>query len=193
MEPIQTTATVQSASANPSTVISGKETGDSKDLAALSYVWILSLVVYATRRDSSFVRFHAKQGIALFAISVGVWFIPYLAKPLELGVLALSVIGFVAAAQGQWKDVPLIGPLSRGEWKLVITSLTVFATDAKRLFRTLKALLRKHPSAIPAVTVPTPASPVPPSPAPAAPVLVVDAVHPSASGQASVSAVSSHP
>jgi uncharacterized membrane protein len=134
VEPAQEPSTAPSTPLQATEVLpsSSRDITENKDLAALSYVWILSVVVYATRRDSPFIRYHAKQGMALFFLSVGVWFVPFVAKPLELIVLALAVLGFKAAAQGQWKDVPLIGPLSRGEWNSVMQSVHVFMTDLRR-------------------------------------------------------------
>ncbi len=89
-----------------------------KDLAALSYVSVLSVVLYILRRDSPFVRFHSKQAMVLFVVSLAVWFIPWIGRFLELIVLAGMVLGFLAAAQGEWKNVPFVGPLSRGEASL---------------------------------------------------------------------------
>ena len=88
---------------------------ENKDMAALSYAWILSLVVFFTRRQSPFVRFHAKQGIILFILSIIFWMIPFIGKMLELIVLAFCAFGFIAAAQGQWKELPFIGAMARGD------------------------------------------------------------------------------
>jgi uncharacterized membrane protein len=140
VDPVQTPP-AQPLKATEVLSVSAKDAADCKDLAALSYVWILSVVVYITRRDSSFIRFHARQGMVLFALSVGVWFIPYAAKPLELVVLALAVMGFLAAARGEWKDLPVIGPMSRGEWKLVIQSIKSFFVDLKKAALFLRAHL----------------------------------------------------
>lgn len=100
-----------------------------KDIAAFSYLWIMSVVVYFLRRKSPFVRFHARQAIVLFILSMAVFFVPVISKLLELGVLALMVLGFINAAQGQRKDVPIIGPLSRREitirqaWRQIVNAL----------------------------------------------------------------------
>jgi len=88
---------------------------DNKDLAAFAYVWIFSILVYFAKRDSKFVRFHAKQGMILFVLSIVVWFIPFLGKFFELLVLFGAAWGFIHAAQGKWEDVPFVGPLSRGK------------------------------------------------------------------------------
>ncbi len=86
-----------------------------KDIAAFSYLWIMSVAVYFLRRKSPFARFHAKQAMILFTLSIVVFFVPVISKLLELGILALMVLGFINAAQGQRKDIPLVGPLSRRE------------------------------------------------------------------------------
>ncbi|MDB4978077.1 MAG: hypothetical protein JWM56_263 [Candidatus Peribacteria bacterium] len=112
-----------------------------RDLAALSYVWIFSVILFFLRRESPFIHFHSKQGIILFLLSIPVWFIPYIGHPLELMILAGMVIGFLGAAEGEWKDVPFIGPLSRGEtnlrdtWKQMSQSLI-------QLFQKLKQAAR---------------------------------------------------
>lgn len=91
---------------------------ENKDLAAFSYLWVMSVFVYLAKKDSAFVRFHALQGMTLFALSVVVWFVPFVGRFLELIVLALAVIGFIGAVQGQWKELPVIGVFAHGKgWK----------------------------------------------------------------------------
>jgi uncharacterized membrane protein len=92
-----------------------KDVEENKDLAALSYFWVLSVIVYMVRGDSPFVRFHAKQAMVLFVLSIIVWFVPVVGKGLELLVLGVAALGFIGAAQGEWKELPLIGALSRGD------------------------------------------------------------------------------
>jgi uncharacterized membrane protein len=91
-----------------------KDVADNKDLAALSYVWVLSLVVLFAKRESPFVQFHARQGAVLFGLSLVVWAMPFVGKLAEVLVLALCIIGFLHAAQSEWREIPIIGPLSRG-------------------------------------------------------------------------------
>jgi uncharacterized membrane protein len=92
-----------------------KDIETNKDLAAFSYVFVMSVFIFVLKRDSPFIRFHARQAMVLFALSVVFWFIPLVGRLLELLVLAGMVLGFLSAAQGQWRDVPVVGPLSRGE------------------------------------------------------------------------------
>ncbi len=92
-----------------------RDVRENKDIAAFSYIWIMSVVILVARKESAFVRFHAKQGTALFLISIFLPFIPFIGKLLMLVVVAGMLIGFINAAQGKKADVPLIGKLSRGE------------------------------------------------------------------------------
>ncbi len=85
-----------------------------KDVAAMSYLWILSVVVLYARRDSPFVQYHARQGMWLFLISIPVWLIPGIGRYLEFFVLAGMIIGFLNAAQGRHHDLPVIGQLAKG-------------------------------------------------------------------------------
>ena len=86
-----------------------------RDIAAVGYIWVLSVIVFFAKKESPFVRFHARQGIVLFILSIISWMIPLIGRYIELVILALGVLGFLAAAQGQWKELPLIGPLSRND------------------------------------------------------------------------------
>lgn len=147
----------------PALVPNSKDVSENKDLAALSYVWILSLVVLFARRESPFIQFHAKQGAVLFVASVLVWFIPFLGKALELVILALCVLGFLHAAQGQWKEIPVIGPAARGS----IADLRKSWKDVVAAFAALWHRVRRQPTeSAPAqpAPAPTPAQTAPPVP-----------------------------
>ena len=134
-----------------------------KDIAAFSYLWIMSIAVFFLRRKSPFAQFHAKQAMILFALSIAAYMVPVISKLLELGILGLMVLGFINAAQGQRKDIPLIGPLSRREITLRQAWQQIVDAVAK-----LVKYIRPEKKA---PTAPTPASPPPASPsAPAAPV-----------------------
>ena len=100
-----------------------------KDVAAMSYLSILSVVVRYARRDSPFIAYHAKQGIWLFLISIPVWLIPGIGHYLEFFVLAGMIIGFLNAAQGQKREVPIVGRLASGAltlrdiWKSIVRAI----------------------------------------------------------------------
>jgi len=81
-----------------------------KDVAALSYVWVFSVIILLARRDSAFVRFHARQGFVLFLLSIALW--PYeIARYGEYLVLPLMILGFIEAAQGHVFAMPVIAKL----------------------------------------------------------------------------------
>ena len=109
-----------------------------KDVAAMSYVWMLSVVVLYARKDSPFVQYHAKQGIWLFVISVPLWFVPVIGQYFEFFVLAGMIIGFLNAAQGKYHDVPVIGQLAKGTltlmdiWKKLVSVILHAAGVMKR-------------------------------------------------------------
>jgi uncharacterized membrane protein len=102
-----------------------------KDMAALSYLFVMSVIVYWVRKESAFARFHSKQAMILFVLSILVWFIPVLGRILELIVVAGAVYGFLCAAHGQWKEVPFIGPLARGAWGEFGNLLKKLPSDVK--------------------------------------------------------------
>lgn len=85
-----------------------------KDVAAFSYIWVMSIVVFFARRDSKFAQFHSKQALVLTLASL-VWLVPIVGHFLMIFVVVGMVLGFIHAAQGHYADVPLAGPLSRGE------------------------------------------------------------------------------
>jgi len=82
-----------------------------KALAAVSYLWIVSLVLLLVKKDSPFVQFHAKQGFVLFIISIILGFIPFLGI-LNLVVIVLELIGLISALQGKWRKLPGVSVLA---------------------------------------------------------------------------------
>ncbi len=87
-----------------------------KNVAALSYVWILCLVPFLGRRDSKFAQFHSKQGLVLFSVEIiagfFAWF-PVLGQLLMIGILIISVIGIVKTLNGEWWKIPYLYGLSK--------------------------------------------------------------------------------
>lgn len=85
---------------------------DSKLFAALSYLWILSIVMLILKKDDEFVRFHAKQGTVIFVASIILWFIPIIGWLMQIAVLVGVVIGFLKAYSGERFKMPVIGDLA---------------------------------------------------------------------------------
>ena len=135
-----------------------------RDIAAFGYEWILSVVGSFSKRHSPFVQCHAKQGMVLFVASILVWLIPFVGKLLELIILALCVLGFLAAAQGQWKDLPLVGPLARGNMKGVRESWRSITDAIVRMWHELMKIFHKNPHPPAGPVAPAPKPPVPSSP-----------------------------
>ena len=86
--------------------------------AAVGYLWILSLVALAARKDNDFVRFHASQGSLLFVISVVLWFIPMLGWLLNIIVMIAAIVGIIKALQGEKWELPILGGAAKsfGDW-----------------------------------------------------------------------------
>ncbi len=83
-----------------------------KVLAAISYIYIISLVLLLVKKDSPFVQFHAKQAFILFLASLVAGFIPIIGLLLQIVILVFMIIGFVAALQGKSRKFPLISDLA---------------------------------------------------------------------------------
>ncbi|OGI64136.1 hypothetical protein A2914_00315 [Candidatus Nomurabacteria bacterium RIFCSPLOWO2_01_FULL_41_21] len=90
----------------------------------LSYLGILVLVSLIVKKDDPFVKFHIKQGLVLFVISIIIWVLSstlsgfgsslfMLYKILNLGILILSIVGIVNVVQNKMKELPLVGGLAR--------------------------------------------------------------------------------
>ncbi len=128
-----------------------RDVRENKDIAAVSYLWFLSIVIYLARKDSPFVQYHAKQGMVLFLISIPLWFIPVIGHLLEFLVLAGMVMGFLNAFQGQWADVPFIGGIAKGE-TTPLQALRAFWEACKKLFRGAVKEAKKKPEESSAAT-----------------------------------------
>ena len=77
--------------------------------AALSYVWALCLYPLLFKKNSSFIQFHAKQGVALFVIEL-LSFVTFFFAPLVIIIcVILSVLGIRAALAGKYWTLPFIG------------------------------------------------------------------------------------
>lgn len=136
-----------------------------KDIAAFSYVWIMSVIIYIARKDSRFIQYHSKQGIVLFLLTIPAAMIPYVGKLLVLIIVGGMVLGFIHAAQGKYEDVPLAGELAKGNLK-VKDLVHAVAKLLESLADFLKRLFKKPDPAKPAAS---PGAPPPPT-APDSPV-----------------------
>lgn len=90
-----------------------KDIEENKIIAAISYLWLLSIVILLVKRDSDFVQFHAKQGLILFIISVILWFIPFIGWILNILVFICIIMGFIKAISGEKWEIPVIANLAK--------------------------------------------------------------------------------
>ena len=96
-----------------------------KPMGILSYIGILVLVPIFTARESKFAMFHAEQGITLcigahiiafLSIIFGLipvvgWVFSLLFGLVGLALFVLMIIGIVNAANGQAKQIPVLGKI----------------------------------------------------------------------------------
>ena len=96
-----------------------------KPMGILSHIGILVLVPIFTARESRFAMFHAEQGITLcigahiiafLSIIFGLipvvgWVFSLLFGLVGLALLVLMIIGIVNAANGQAKQIPVLGKI----------------------------------------------------------------------------------
>ncbi|MFA6909364.1 MAG: hypothetical protein WC289_05830 [Patescibacteria group bacterium] len=84
---------------------------ESKLMAALSYVWIVSVIMLLIKKDDQFVYFHARQGLVLFLASfIGI--IPVIGWFLWILVLLLDLFGFIKALSGERYALPGVSTLA---------------------------------------------------------------------------------
>jgi len=83
---------------------------DNKDnniTAALSYISILSVIIYILKKDNEYIAFHSKQGMVIFGLSL-VGMIPFLGWPIWIISVILMVIGATKAYKGEKYKIPVI-------------------------------------------------------------------------------------
>lgn len=132
------------------------EEGSTKILAALSYVGILFCVPIAVKKDNRFCRFHAKQGINLFTVFLGLMVLRYIlgiisdvmhiipivgrlvsiAGTLLMGAagifyFAFALMGIFNAVSGKAKPLPLVSALPVGDKILPDDEMDDNVTDTK--------------------------------------------------------------
>ena len=83
--------------------------------AILSYLWVLCLIPILLKKENEFVVFHARQGLMLFIVEVGLGIlgiIPFLGPIIStIGILVCGLLSLVAIVQvlmgNKWK-IPVI-------------------------------------------------------------------------------------
>lgn len=95
-----------------------KASSEEKVWGAISYLWVLSLVALAARKNNDFIRFHANQGLLLFAFSIPFIFIPVLGWFSNILIAIACIAGIIKALQGEKWPLPLVADIAKtfGNW-----------------------------------------------------------------------------
>jgi uncharacterized membrane protein len=98
---------------------------EEKIWAAVGYLWILSLVALAARKNNEFVRFHASQGVLLFVVSIPLCFIPVVGWLLNIIIGITAIVGIIKAIQGEKWELPVGAGLAKqfGNWLIATLKL----------------------------------------------------------------------
>ena len=88
-----------------------------REFAAVSYLWIFSLLILLGKRESHFVQHHARQGFFLFVMSLLLWIFP-VTRYGEFVILLLMIMGFINATMGNEFHIPIIREISDGTLRL---------------------------------------------------------------------------
>lgn len=96
---------------------------EDKVWGAVSYLWILSLVALAARKDNDFVRFHASQGILLFIISLVMMVIPVVGVIINIIIAIFCIVAIIKSLKGEKWSMPVIGGAAKGFGDWVVRTL----------------------------------------------------------------------
>jgi uncharacterized membrane protein len=88
------------------------ETQENKLLAAISYLWIISIIMLLIKKDSKLVQFHAKQGLVICVASIIFWLIPGIGYILNILIVIAVVVGFIKAMSGEYYKMPGVSILA---------------------------------------------------------------------------------
>jgi uncharacterized membrane protein len=90
---------------------------DEKIWGALSYFWIFSIIALALKKNNSFIKFHANQGVLLFLLSFVV-IIPMLGWLVLLLICILAIIALIKAYNGEKWELPILSGVAQelGDW-----------------------------------------------------------------------------
>lgn len=96
----------------------GDSANDDKVIGILSYLgllWIVAYIIYNNKK-SEYNIFHLRQGLGLLIVGIAnmiIGAIPFIGWLISLivffAIIAFMIIGIMAAANGEQKELPLIG------------------------------------------------------------------------------------
>ncbi len=111
----QVTPETSNTSATGSNGDSGTSSGHKNTtMAAVAYI-LFFVPLLTDAKDDPFVRYHVRQGLALFVawalVSIVAWIPPilFVSPLLHLGMFALMVVGIIRASGGKEEPLPIIG------------------------------------------------------------------------------------
>ncbi len=99
---------------------------EGKTIAIISYITFIGLIiafVMNSEKKNAFAAYHIRQSLGITLCYVIVWilasllYIPILYFILYLALFVLVILGLVAAAQGEMKPVPVVGPMFQDWFK----------------------------------------------------------------------------
>jgi uncharacterized membrane protein len=83
-----------------------------RGIAVLSYIWLLFLIPLLLRRESTFARFHAKQGMVLFVIELLAGLVPVLGWIVWIAAVIGAIYGITEAWRGRMTRIPLVADIA---------------------------------------------------------------------------------
>lgn len=104
-----------------------QDIANNKGMSVLAYIGILFLIPLLACPNSKFARYHTNQGLVLFLLEIAVgvvsgiigiipvvgWILSGIISAVcGIFTLILMIMGIINAAQGQAKELPLIGKIS---------------------------------------------------------------------------------
>lgn len=94
-----------------------KPTQEEKIWAAVSYIWLASLIALASRKNNEYVKFHASQGAFIFVCSLFIW-VPVIGWLLGLVLAVLAILGIIKSLQGEKWPMPVVAAYAQklGNW-----------------------------------------------------------------------------
>lgn len=81
---------------SPETNQSPRLESDTLVFAALSYLSILFVIPWVTKKDNAYVMFHVKQGITLFLAEVVVWFVLWLIENFLTTIFSFGALTLIS-------------------------------------------------------------------------------------------------
>jgi uncharacterized membrane protein len=96
------------------------ENDQSKTVAIVSYItligWIIALIMNQSKK-TDLGSFHIRQALLIYIVGIILWWVPVVGWLLNIAVFVFWIMGLVYAAQGQKKEVPVLGSLAQNWFK----------------------------------------------------------------------------